>query len=140
MIEGWTSKFTSRHVAYMLQAAGVAAAPVHDNAGLLMDPQLESREYYITRPSTRFGIGMFSRIPPLFQRTPALHERAGEALGEESAEVLEEWAGITEDESELLVKAGVLFPAEDLDRVYTRPYIKWFRYFAPTLGWPALDD
>ncbi|MFZ0666344.1 MAG: CoA transferase [Acidimicrobiales bacterium] len=140
LIEDWTKAHTSRHIAYILQAHGVAAAPVHDDAGLLMDPQLESRDYYITRPSARFGLGMFSRVPPLFSKTPAHHERAGEALGEESEKVLAEWTGMSQGECDELTASGILFPAKDLDRSYHRPYVSWFRYFAPTLGWADPDD
>lgn len=139
LVEDWTSRHTSRHVAYALQSNNVGASPVHDNAGLLMDPQLEERGYFVTRSSTRFGQGMFSRVAPLFSKTPARHEHAGEALGEETQKVLAEWASIGQDEFDRLVRDRVLFPAQDLDLHHRRPYTEWFRHFSPTLGWSAQE-
>lgn len=136
----WTAAYTARDIAYRLQAAGVPASPVHDGAGVLMDPQLEARGWFTTARSTRFGRGLFERFPARLAASPARHERAGAALGEDSASVLRRWLGMREDELARLVEAGVVYEAPELDKVRHRPYTQWFRYFAPTLDWGLHDD
>ncbi len=102
-----------------LQAAGVAAAPVQDDADAFHCPQLRARGFF--QPLTRADIGTYDYPGLLFRwdDTPNGHHRAPPRLGEDNAYVYRELLGYSEREyTELLAsgEVGTAYPPEVLAR------------------------
>lgn len=137
LIARWTIEWTATELAEYLQREGVIAAPVQDNAALLVDPQLEARSFYQVAPQHRFGADLFIGYPPKLSVTEPQLDRAGACLGEHTAAVLTELLGVTPQEREQLRTNGDIWELAEPEQTFRRPYISWARELTPTLPWPA---
>ena len=126
-VAAWTSVRTPWEAATELQSRGVAAAPVHDNASLLSDTQLEAREFFKVLPHPRFGADMSYGQAIRLSGTPARFDRAAPGFGEHTREVLSELAGLDEAAIEAAIDSGVVHDMVKRDLRLERPYLHWIR-------------
>jgi crotonobetainyl-CoA:carnitine CoA-transferase CaiB-like acyl-CoA transferase len=84
-----------------LEAAGIAAGPIHDYGEVFADPHTRAREMEVTMEHPEEGSVRGLGIPVKLSGTPGSVRRAAPLLGQHSAEVLRE-AGFGEAEIEAL--------------------------------------
>ena len=124
LVESWTILRSAADAATTLQAAGVAACEVLDNAALLADPHVQTRQWYQFLPSSRFPDGdAFSGHPIRLGIEPGRWWRAGPSMGEDTRLILETWAGLAPTEVDALLASGAAFDAADPERTLRRPYV-----------------
>jgi benzylsuccinate CoA-transferase BbsF subunit len=132
-LAGWAARHTAEELATWLQDAGVAAYPVHDNAGVAADPQVRSRRWFHVRPSTRFPAGdLFSGYPTQLSATPGSIDVGGPAFAEHTREALTELAGLGSEEVDALVAAAAAFEPVDPGLALHRPYERFLDAFGFT--------
>ncbi|MCM2253093.1 MAG: CoA transferase [Ramlibacter sp.] len=107
-IAGWTARHDANELARRLQAAGVAATAVLDARGLLDDPQLRARGFFMPVIHPRRGPLLTDRSPIRFADEPSGCWRAAPGLGADSREVLREVLGYSDARIERLSRDGVL--------------------------------
>ncbi|MBI3954154.1 MAG: CoA transferase [Chloroflexi bacterium] len=109
IIEAWTRQRSKREVFLALQAAGVAAGPVHHIPDLLADPHLKQRGTFIQDSHPEIGpnpmLGPFWRL----QSTPGRVERPAPLLGEHNGYVFQELLGLAPEEQQRLEASQVLW-------------------------------
>lgn len=117
-IAAWTATLDAAQAFHRLQRAGVAAAPVLDEATFAADPQVVARQWI--RPLSARDVGTFGHLGQPYRGLPLVWERGAPALGQDNQYVFEEILGLSEAEYQRLVAEGVA--VEDyLDRD-GRPY------------------
>lgn len=135
-IAQWTSRYTSRDLAYRLQAAGVPAGVVADQADLIVDPQLEAREFFNIKPHARFGADLCLGYPPHLSATQPQLRRAAPIFGEDNTYVIEGVAEVDHESRVDLAGRRVVFESTDPERTFKRPYVGWIRHFIRATEWP----
>ncbi len=91
-ITEWTSTRSVLDAFHELQAVGIAAAPVLDEASFTSDPQVVSRKWI--RPLTSRDVGSFHHSGHPFRGIPMAWERGAPALGEDNEYVMREVLGL----------------------------------------------
>lgn len=106
-IAGWTRTLTVAECVAQLSTAGVPAGAVQDAAQILAHPQLQARDFF---PEVHVGgyKMVLPELAPRLSKTPGGTTWAGGSLGEHSAQVLSEWAGLDAAAIDALVAQGVL--------------------------------
>lgn len=97
LLTAWTQERTQTAIMHLLQARGVAATPVYDTEGLILDPQFQHRKYLVTpgHPVTGdhpvSGIpGKYSAITPRYTPAPC--------IGQDNEAVFSELLGLSAEE------------------------------------------
>ena len=127
----WTRRYTAHDVAYRLQAARVAAAPVQNAWDHVSDPQLRSRRYWRVVRHAFLDRDLVSGFAAHFSETPARVDRAAPALGEANHELLGRVLGMAPEEIARLEAEGALSPVAKLPEHITagpplsRPFWPW---------------
>ncbi|MCY4455534.1 MAG: CoA transferase [Chloroflexi bacterium] len=124
----WSARRTREEAAFVLQAAGVAAAPVQDHLDHLADPQLRARNFWRLVRHRWLDGDLIDGLPIHLDETPAVHERASPALGEHNGDILIDFANLSLDRIDELAEAGAVSPAADDppgDATLERPYFDW---------------
>lgn len=108
-VSRWTATITAEEAAQLLQAAGVAAAPVADGQQPVEDPHLRERGFYVdlAHPEARnieWGVTCSARL----SATPAELWRSAPLLGEHNREVLRDWAGLDDAAMDALEASGTV--------------------------------
>jgi benzylsuccinate CoA-transferase BbsF subunit len=127
-LAAWCSTQTAEEVAFVLQAAGVAAAPVQNHLDHLTDPQLWARGYWRLVDHPWLDADLIDGFPIHLAGTPARVDRAAPALGEHNAAILEGIVGLSPAEVASLVEQGAVSPPADPPPAGTpleRPYCSW---------------
>lgn len=106
-LSAWSSAHEQIELAERLQMAGLAAAPVLDAAGLVVDPHLIARDFFATFEQPEVGLFSTPRIPLHLSATPSHVRRRAPMLGEHNAEVLADWGGLTDVEIAHLATDGI---------------------------------
>ncbi|MCU1502576.1 MAG: hypothetical protein JWM12_1930 [Ilumatobacteraceae bacterium] len=123
LIGEWTSAQSATEVAEQLQGLGVAACEVHDNLGVLHDPQVRDRHWFQLVESKRFPDGdLFSGHPIRLGDQPGRWWRAGPSMGEDTMAVLA-GAGLSGAAVEELLRSGASFTDAVPEEKLRRPYI-----------------
>ena len=109
IIGEWTASRSPQEITQTLQAAGVAALPVHDGRSLVEDPQVRQRGLMqqVEHPLT--SRRLVAGPPWRFSRTPASIRRPAPLLGEHNRYVLNELLGLPDEEIERLEEQGVIY-------------------------------
>jgi benzylsuccinate CoA-transferase BbsF subunit len=124
LIDAWTATRTADAAAAALQAAGVAACAVHDNTGVLADPQVRERRWFQVLGSSRFPDGdVFSGHPIHLGDDDGEWWRAGPSMGEDTREVLTRWGGLTDGQVDELLAGGAAFEEAEPGLTLRRPYL-----------------
>lgn len=142
LISNWTINCTPREVTYQLQNAGVPAAPVLDNDGLMVDPQLEAREYWRLLDHTRLGKDLVYGHAIHMSATPPEMKWAHPSLGEHTEHVLEKVLGLSQEAITELLDEEVIYSMIPLPdpippelQNLERPYWQWINHVMD-LPWP----
>jgi benzylsuccinate CoA-transferase BbsE subunit len=90
------------------QRRGIALSPVNDIAGVLADPQLQARGFWVSVADPATGADVVFPGPPYrLSHTPALPARPAPTLGADSVAVLGADLGLGAAEIEALQEAGI---------------------------------
>lgn len=98
----------AKFVATQLSERGVAAAAVLDARDLLNDPQLVSREHWVTLDHPEMGPSVYDAPPYRLSRTPGRLRAAAPLLGADSRDVAMGLLGLTEAEFEQFRDEGII--------------------------------
>ena len=109
LIGSWTREQDSIEAFHFLQKTGVKAAPVLNGKQMLLDPHLRERRHFDLLDHGRLGLRPIPRhLVAKFDRMDPRPHRAAPALGEHNSEVLQEVAGISQEELAELEAAGIV--------------------------------
>lgn len=138
MVESWTENHGPLEVAFWLQHAGVAAAPVADNEMVAVDPHLSSRGFWALADQARVGADLFTGVPVRLWRTPGKFEMSGPPFAEHTYEVLRDVCGYSDEVIRELVADGDGWLAElDLPEE-SRPWLSWVSAAMPHMQWDSV--
>ncbi len=107
-VQMWTRERTPHAVMETLQAVGVPAGAVQTMADLLVDPQLAAHEFIVTLDALVPDPIPAGGIPVRLSDTPGAVRRPPPLLGEHTAEVLQEWLGLSPGAVARLAADGAL--------------------------------
>lgn len=93
-LSDWTRSRDRWEIANLLQAAGIAAAPLLTSEDRVSDEHLASREAFAVVDHPAVGAEFIYGIPWKLSRTPGSVRAGAPLLGEHSADVLKEYLGI----------------------------------------------
>lgn len=105
-IAGFTRERGDYEVMRLMQAAGIAAAPVLEASRVYGEPHLRARDFF--RSQTQPSSGTYEYMGPMwkFEKTPVEFYQAPVMLGEHNDYVYREVLKISEDEYDALKAAG----------------------------------
>lgn len=135
LISEWTSRYTPVEIAESLQEVGVAAAPVMDIPGLVVDPHLAARDFWILAEDTRFGKELGTGQSIHLSDTPGHITRAKPCLGEDTLQLLRDVCDFSDAEIEGMIERRAVFPMARPEIKLQRPYRPWIGHFMPQLPW-----
>jgi len=109
ILSQWTRQRSKHEAADVLQAAGVAAAPVNNGADLFRDPFVRSSGmiYEIDHPSV--GRREYSGLAYRLERTPGSVRHPAPRFAEHTHDVLGERLGLARDAIDRLVEEQIIF-------------------------------
>jgi succinyl-CoA---D-citramalate CoA-transferase len=107
-IADWTAARPARQVLDRLHEAGVPAGLVYEPEDMLADPQFRARRSLVEVPDRDHGHVTMAAVAPRLSDTPGRVRWAGPALGQHTAEVLRELAGVDDAELAELRRAGIV--------------------------------
>jgi formyl-CoA transferase/succinyl-CoA--D-citramalate CoA-transferase len=108
IVATWTSERSADEIVDLLSRAGVPVGRINSAATILTDPHFAAREMVIRRRTADGWDVPMSGVVPRFSRTPGSVDRTGPELGEHTAGVLGELAGVDDAELAELAQAGVV--------------------------------
>ena len=91
-----------------LDQAGIPCGPINDIAQAIADPQVAARGLRIDLPHPLAGVVPMVGNPIKLSATPPVYERPPPTLGQHTAEILRELAGVDAEELERLRALGVV--------------------------------
>lgn len=110
----WVAVRTPHEVAERLQAAGVAAGPMNRPDEVYDHPQLRWRNLLVDMVHPLFEVPLPAETGPApFRNIPASPHRPAPLPGADTRRVCRDVLGMTDQDTERLIEAGVLFAAED---------------------------
>ena len=124
----WCAGRTREEATFVLQATGVAAAPVQDHLDHLADPQLRARRFWRLVRHRWLDGDLIDGLPIHLTDTPVRHEHASPALAEHNEDILIDLANLSVDRIQELAEAGAVSPPADAppgDATLERPYFDW---------------
>ena len=108
LMEVWTQDYTPQEAAELLQSAGVAAAPSMSILDLDEDAHLKARGAWQEVHHPVLGPQKVQSAPWKLSGTPAVIRSAGPLLGQHSHQVLQELLGVSREEVDEWVSAGIV--------------------------------
>jgi crotonobetainyl-CoA:carnitine CoA-transferase CaiB-like acyl-CoA transferase len=109
LITQWTSERSPSEAAALLQAAGVAAGPVLDTMGIITNPQLRHRGFFVTPDHPEVGPREVMGIPVLFGAIPEKRIQPAPLFDEHNDYVFKELLGLSGTEIEQLIEERVIY-------------------------------
>lgn len=91
----------------LLEDAGVPCGPINDIAEVFEDPQVKARGMRLEVPHPKAGKVSVTASALKLSRTPVEYRRPPPGLGEHTAEVLCDFAGLTEKDVQSLKERGI---------------------------------
>lgn len=134
-IAAWTSGFDRDDLCERLARGNVTAAPVHDQADWLTDPQLAHRRAWLIHDDPAFGVGVALGYPPKLSANPAVLSRGGPLLGEDNDYLLSEVLGLDAPARAALVAAGVVHQPSPPSAPFVRPAYTLARHLLRDATW-----
>lgn len=134
-IAAWTASFDRDDLCERLARADVAAAPVHDQADWLTDPQLAYRRAWLVHDDPAFGVGVALGYPPRLAGNPASFSRGGPLLGEDNDYLLGDVLGLDAAARAELVAAGVVHQPTWPSEPFVRPAYTLARHLLRDATW-----
>jgi crotonobetainyl-CoA:carnitine CoA-transferase CaiB-like acyl-CoA transferase len=109
-VSEWTRARDKTEVAYLLQRAGIPAAPMNRAVDVLADPQLTFRNVFSDMTHPLFDAPMPTETRPApYLRIPPAALRPAPMPGEHTREICQKLLAMAADETERLIAEGVLF-------------------------------
>jgi formyl-CoA transferase/succinyl-CoA--D-citramalate CoA-transferase len=108
LIAGWTGQLDSSDLLAVLERHGVPAGQVYTARDMLTDPHYLAREMVVRMRSFQGWDVPMPGVVPRFTDTPGSVRSAGPRLGEHTAAVLRELAGVGDGEMAALAAEGIL--------------------------------
>jgi benzylsuccinate CoA-transferase BbsF subunit len=139
-VSSWTSRWPAFELAELLQGRGVPAGEVHDQAGVLTDPQVRARRTIRPVPSARFGRDLITAFPPRMSGAATDLHSTGPMLGKDNDDILGNLLGLDEAERRQLAEDGVIDSPVHPEVRLRRPYVDWVRYIIPDPDWAGVDS
>lgn len=110
----WVARYIPGEAADRLQAAGVAAGPMYRPDDVYEHPQLRWRNVLADMVHPLFDVPLPAETGPApFRNIPVSPQRPAPLPGADTRSVCRDSLGMTEQQTEQLIDAGVLFAAED---------------------------
>jgi benzylsuccinate CoA-transferase BbsF subunit len=106
-VAAWTRKHSASDVSACLRAAGVAVAPVMGIAQQFADPHYRARQVYVEIEHPRVGVETIYNVPWKLSATPGTVRRPAPSLGQHHIYVFRELLGLSQEDIERLLGAGV---------------------------------
>ena len=98
LLERWTQTLAPEEVEKALQRAGVAAGKIHDASDLALNPQLNTRGFFIEMDYPELGMVKSDASPVRMSSTPAQYRHPAPAPGQDSDYVFRTILGLTDEE------------------------------------------
>ena len=108
IIAGWTAAQDKHEVASLLQAAGVAAAPVNSPSDVVHSAYLQHRGFFTELEHPDAGRHPHPGLPIHLSRTPGSQRTAAPAFGADNDYVLRDLLGLPEAEIEAIKASGAV--------------------------------
>jgi crotonobetainyl-CoA:carnitine CoA-transferase CaiB-like acyl-CoA transferase len=108
IIQGWTSQRTKAEVVSTLAEGGVPAAPVHDVAEMVADPQIQAREMFVEIEHPVYGPVKITGTPLKLSETPGRVERLAPLPGEHNEAIFVGLLGHSQEDLARWQEAGVI--------------------------------
>lgn len=108
VIAAWTATFALPDLLKLLEDKGIPASRVYRAPDMLEDPQFAARDAVVTVEHDVFGRIRMQNAFPKLSATPGRVRWPGPELGQHTAEVLAERAGVTAQKLDELKAAGVI--------------------------------
>ena len=110
LVEQWTSQHEPEYVMTLLQKEGVAAGVVQNAEDICNDEQLKERGFFWSGDHPELGMFSYLGQPSRLSTTPAKLYRNAPSLGEHTEYICLEILGMSEDEYDQHLEAGVFGP------------------------------
>jgi formyl-CoA transferase len=107
-IEAWASTLTTDQMLKALAEGGVPAGKIYTAADMVTDPHYLAREMVLRPEAAGVVHGPMAGVVPKFSRTPGRIDAVGPALGQDTAAVLGDLAGVDATELAALLERGVV--------------------------------
>ena len=105
----WTSSRDASQITDLLQAEGIAAAPVMDMKDVAEDPHMNGRGFFVQLEHAEVGTQKHAGIPWKFHGTPLAIEEPAPLMGEDNDYVIKELLGRSQAELDRLVAEQVVY-------------------------------
>jgi benzylsuccinate CoA-transferase BbsF subunit len=106
LIGEWTIQFSAEILMAKLQNAGIAAGVVQNAEDLQNDPQLKSRNHFLTFNHESNGAFIVDALPTKLSKTPSEQYMPSPSLGEHNYHVCTQFLGLSDEEFVELVADG----------------------------------
>ncbi len=106
LVGSWTKDHDYYEVMHLLQAVGVPAGPVLDEAAVLQDPHMKAREYLVEETPKDTDTYLFPGAIAKMRNTPLDIRRPPVRLGEDNEYIYKDVLGLSDAEYETLVETG----------------------------------
>ena len=108
IVGGWISRHTLDEVLKIFEEYEGAVALVYDIAQIFEDPHFKARNDLISVPDAELGTVKMQNAFPFMSRTPGQVRHAGQPLGYETKDILQDELGLSDDDIADLKKRGVI--------------------------------
>jgi crotonobetainyl-CoA:carnitine CoA-transferase CaiB-like acyl-CoA transferase len=108
-IASWTRERQSHEIAAWLQAARVAAGPVLDTIGVLTNPQLRHRGFFVTPDHPEVGPREVMGVPGLYSAIPERLISPAPLIDQHNDYVFRELLEISDGEMERLIEQEIIY-------------------------------
>ncbi len=105
-VAAWARQQDKHAAASLLQAAGVAAAAVHDGGDGAHSPYLAARGWFTDLVHADIGATLQEGLPMALSRTPGSNRSAAPCLGQNTHAILRDLAGLSDAEIAALDASG----------------------------------
>jgi len=108
LVQSWTKDHTADEVMSLLQEHGVAAGVVRNATGIVNDPQLQARGFFVRLDHPETGKTIADATPIKMSDSGAEYKRAAPAPGQDNDYVYGRLLGLSSDEMSSLGRDGVI--------------------------------
>jgi crotonobetainyl-CoA:carnitine CoA-transferase CaiB-like acyl-CoA transferase len=104
----WCATHTLEEVLRAFQQAEGTLAPIYSIDQVMSDPQMQARQAVTRVADPDFGSIAMPNIVPRFLNSPGELRNVGGEIGQDNAEIFEEWLGLSRPEMEALYTKAVI--------------------------------
>ncbi len=108
IVAAWVGSHSLKEVLDLTRAGEVPCAHIYSIAEIFEDPQYTARGNLMRVEDPRVGELVLPAAVPRLSRTPPVFRHTGRALGADNAQVYHELLGLTDDQLQTYIAAGVI--------------------------------